>query len=117
MVFISSKLFFLFLRSFFRNFSRSSPPEVFLGRRVLKICSKFTGEHSCQSAICNFIEVALHHECYPVNLLHILRTHFPKNSSKKLRFPLPLDSNGHINETGIIMTLWIGLHKLANVIF
>ena len=31
--------------------SRSSPPEVFLGKGVLKICSKFTGEHPCQNAI------------------------------------------------------------------
>ena len=30
---------------------RSSPPEVFLGKAVLKICSKFTGEHPCRSAI------------------------------------------------------------------
>ena len=29
----------------------SSPSEVFLGKRVLKICSKFTGEHPCRSAI------------------------------------------------------------------
>ena len=33
-----------------RNF-RSSHPEVFLGKSVLKICSKFTGEHPCQSVI------------------------------------------------------------------
>ena len=26
-------------------------PEVFLGKGVLKLCSKFTGEHPCQSAI------------------------------------------------------------------
>ena len=30
---------------------RSSHPEVFLGKGVLKICSKFTGEHPCRSAI------------------------------------------------------------------
>ena len=29
----------------------SSHPEVFLGKGVLKICSKFTGEHSCRSVI------------------------------------------------------------------
>ena len=28
-------------------FSRSSRPEVFLGEGVLKLCSKFTGEHPC----------------------------------------------------------------------
>ena len=31
--------------------SRNSPPEVFLGKGVLNICSKFTGEHSCRSVI------------------------------------------------------------------
>ena len=30
---------------------RSSHPEVFLGKGVLKTCSKFTGEHPCQSVI------------------------------------------------------------------
>ena len=30
---------------------RSSPPEVFLGKGVLKICRKFTGEHPCRSAV------------------------------------------------------------------
>ena len=29
--------------------NRSSHPEVFLGKGVLKKCSKFTGEHPCQS--------------------------------------------------------------------
>ena len=30
---------------------KSSHPEVFLGKGVLKICSKFTREHPCRSAI------------------------------------------------------------------
>ena len=30
---------------------------------------------------CNFIETALRHGCSPVNLLHIFRTPFPKNTS------------------------------------
>ena len=30
---------------------RSSRPEVFLAKGVLKICSKFTGEHPCRSVI------------------------------------------------------------------
>ena len=34
-------------RLIFHN-SRSSHPEVFLEKGVLKICSKFTGEHSCR---------------------------------------------------------------------
>ena len=65
---------------------RSSRPEVFLVKGVLKICNKFTGEHPCRSVIsikllCNFTEIALRHGCSPVNLLHIFRTSFPKNTS------------------------------------
>ena len=68
------------------NITRNSPPEVFLGIGVLKICSKFTGEHPCRNAIsikllCNFIEIALRHGCSPVNLLHIFRIPFLKNTS------------------------------------
>ena len=32
----------------------------------------------------NFIEITLWHGCSPVNLLHIFRTHFPKNISRWL---------------------------------
>ena len=65
---------------------RSSPPDVFIGKSVLKIFRKFTGEHLCQNALsiklfCNFIEIALGHRCFPVYLLHIFRTPFPKNTS------------------------------------
>ena len=46
--------------------SSSSGSEMFLRTGVLKICSKFTGEHSCQSVILiklqsNFIEIILLH--------------------------------------------------------
>ena len=44
---------------------RSSHSGVFLGKGVLKICSKF-------------IEIALRHGCSRVNLLHIFRTPFLK---------------------------------------
>ena len=65
---------------------RSNPSEVFLRKGVLKICSKFTGEYPCRSAISielqsNFIEITLRYRCSPVNLLHISRTPFPKNNS------------------------------------
>ena len=68
---------------------RNSPPEVLLGKGVLKICSKFTGEHPCRSTIsiklvCNFIEITLQFGCSPVNLLHIFRTPFPKNTTEGL---------------------------------
>ena len=66
--------------------SRSSRPEMFLRKDVLKIYSKFTGEHPCRNAIsinllCNFIEIALRDGCSPVNMLHILKTTFPRNTS------------------------------------
>ena len=65
---------------------RSSHPEVFSRKGVLKICSKFTGEHSCRSAVSitlqsNFIDIALRHGCSPVNLLLFFRTPFPRNTS------------------------------------
>ena len=78
------------IRSAFRltskNLFRSSHPEVFLRKGVLKICSKSTGEYPCQSVISikllwNFIEITLQYGCSPVNLLHIFRTLFFKNTS------------------------------------
>ena len=65
---------------------RSSHSEVFLGKIVLKISSKFTGEHPCQSVIskkllCNFIEITLRRGCSPVNLLHIFTKPFSSNTS------------------------------------
>ena len=65
--------------------NRSSRPDVFLRKGVLKICSKFTGQHSCRSVISvklqsNFIEITLQHGCSPVNLLYIFRTPFTKNT-------------------------------------
>ena len=68
---------------------RSSRSEVFLGKGVLKIFSKFTREHPCRSTISiklqsNFIEIALRHGCSPVNLLHIFRTPFQQNISEWL---------------------------------
>ena len=84
---------------------RSRRTEVSLGKGVLKICSKFTGEHPCRSAISikllyNFIGVALRHACSPVNLLHIFRTPFPWNTygwllqhiNFKIRYLIPSNS-------------------------
>ena len=65
---------------------RSSRSEVLLVNSVLKICSECTEEHPCRDLISiklqsNFIEITLRHECFPVNLLHIFRTRFTKNTS------------------------------------
>ena len=72
-------------RTLCTTLSTSSPPEVFLRKGILKIRSKFTGEHSCRSAISiklqnNFIEIALRHGYFSVNLLYIFRIYFPKNT-------------------------------------
>ena len=76
---------------------RSSPSEVFLGKCVLKICSKFTGEHPCRSVISiklqsNFIEIKRWDWFSPVNLLHIFRTIFYKNTSGGLLLRIALPS-------------------------
>ena len=68
---------------------KSSRPEVFLGKAVLKIWSKFTGEHQWWSVnsiklLSNFIEITLQQRCSPLNLLHIFRTLFLKNISGRL---------------------------------
>ena len=67
----------------------SNHAEVFLGKDVLKICSRFTEEHPYLSAISknlqgNFIEIALRHGCSPVNLMKIFWAPFPKNTSGQL---------------------------------
>ena len=58
-------------QTFAYNFERSSHPEVYLRKGGLKICSKFTREHPCRSAI-------------SINLLHIFRTPFPRKTSEWL---------------------------------
>ena len=68
---------------------RTIHPEVFLGNCFLKLCSKFTGDHPCQSVISiklqsNFNEITLRHGCCPVNLMYIFRTLFLKNTSGRL---------------------------------
>ena len=62
---------------------------VFLVKGVLKICSKFTGEHPCRSVISiklerHFTEITLHRGCSPVNLLHIFRIPFTINTYERL---------------------------------
>ena len=53
-IFISSYillLLFKIVEIVHNQLFRSSAPEVFLGKWVLEMCSKFTGEHPCRSAI------------------------------------------------------------------
>ena len=84
------------LECFYILWKRSSHTEMFLEKLVLKICSKFTGEHPCWSVISiklqrNFIEIILQHGCSPVNLLHIFRTPFTTNTSGRVLLKLTWD--------------------------
>ena len=75
---------------------------MLLGKSVLKICSKFTREHPCQSVILiklfkqleNFTEITLRHWSSPVNLLHIFRTFISKNTSGRLLLKLLMHWRG-----------------------
>ena len=53
------------VKTYLLTYFGNSHSEVFLSKAVLRLCSKFTGEHPCQSVIsitllCNFIEIAFH---------------------------------------------------------
>ena len=65
----------------------------FLRRKgVLKVCSKFIGEHPCRSVISirlySFIGIRFRHGCSPLNLLHIFRTPLYENPSGVLLLPM-----------------------------
>ena len=88
-----------------------SLPDVFLGKGVLKIYSKFTEEHPCQSVIlikllCNVFEIALRHGCSPVNLLHIFRTPFYKNTCGGL-LPIAAEYWKGLKDIGTFETSWV----------
>ena len=64
------------------SLNRSSRPKVFLGKGILKICRTITGERTCLSTsawafscVCSLAFSWV---------LHIFRTHFPKNTSGRL---------------------------------
>ena len=47
--------------------------------------NKVAKQHPCRRVISiklqsNFIEITLRHGCFPINLLHIFRIYFPKNT-------------------------------------
>ena len=82
---VQTKILNVCWKPLFRSF-KSSHQDVFLRKGVVKISSKFTWEHPCRSAISinlrsNFSEIALRHGRSPVNLLHIFRTPFSRNTS------------------------------------
>ena len=81
-----NSLFTLNLGLMVTDMCRNSPPQEFSRKGVLKICSRFTGEQPCRRVISikllwNFLKIALRHGCSPVNLLHIFKAPFYKNTS------------------------------------
>ena len=106
--------------------SRSSPPNVFLWKSVLKICSKLTGKHPSRSVIlikllCNFNEIALWHGCSLVNLLNIFKTRFPKNTFGGLLLMLTFNTKAYYiskrNYVGKkVLYFWLFVFKQLNLI-
>ena len=83
---------------------------VILGKGVLKVCSKFTGEHLRRNAVSvklqsNLIEITLRLGCSPINLLHIFRTPFLKNTSVRLLLMIKTAHLENIISTSAIKTL------------
>ena len=59
---------------------------MFLKKGVLELCSKFTGEHPCQSGTSmklqsNLLKLHFGMRVFAISLLYIFRTPLPKNSS------------------------------------
>ena len=65
---------------------QKQPPRGVPSKRCSENMQQIYRKHPCRSAIsikllCNFIETAFRHGCSLVNLLHIFRTPFLKNTS------------------------------------
>ena len=113
--------FFLSDISFSNSFLQRQPPRGVPRKSVLKICSKFTGEHPCRSAISiklqsNFIEIAFRRGSSPVNLLPIFRTPFPKSTYGWLlsyeincEAPIVMQLNYQQNSSILYVLLILGL--------
>ena len=88
----SKELQFYQLPDIHKLFEKQSSRRV-LKKRCSENMQQIYGRHPRQSAIsikllCNFIEISLRHGCSPINLLHIFRTHFRKNTSGRLLLKL-----------------------------
>ena len=70
---------FGFLNRYWFCCTQKQPPEVFLGKGVLRNFAKFTGKHLYQSLF-----FRLWHRYFPLNFAKFLRTPFPKNTSERL---------------------------------
>ena len=66
---------------------RSSLPEVFCKKGVLKNFAKFTGKHLCRAQLCNVIKKRLQHRFFSVKFTKFLRAPF---FTEHLRWLFPL---------------------------
>ena len=78
---------------------RSSRPELFCKKDVLKDFAEFTGNYSRQrlffdKKLCNFIKKRLQRGCFPVNFPKFLRTLFLQNTSGRMLQLLVSDLEG-----------------------
>ena len=55
---------------------RSSPPDVFCEKGILRNFAKITGKHLCRRAPANLLKKSLWHRCLPVNFAKFLRIPF-----------------------------------------
>ena len=69
---------------FIIEFFRSSRPEVFLEKDVLKICSRFTGEHPCRSAISIKLQATLFKSASEESIQAIPKYQIQKESKQAL---------------------------------
>ena len=72
---------------------QKQPSRGVLRKRCSENMQQIYSKHQGRSAIsvklpCNFIEITLLHGCSPVNLLHVLRAPFLKNTSRRLLLKL-----------------------------
>ena len=66
----------------------------------------------------NFFEIALWHGCSPINLLHIFRTTFPKNTAGRLLVEIvdQQDQNQRFSLSQTFGTPWAELKPVQNLI-
>ena len=91
---------------------RSSHPEVFLGKDILKICHKFADKTHAEVRFKKKLQsnlITLRHEC-SLNLQHIFRTPFPMHTSGRLILILSLCRT-------LCRTLIVSLYYLQFLLF
>ena len=94
---------------------KSSRPEVFFKKGVLKNFTKFTGKHLCQSLFFNkvagrpatLLKKRLWHRCFPVNFVKFLRTPISIEHLWWLLLPLPLQMQ--LSKTQKTFTAFYGI--------